>query len=73
MPEVTEAFDRNRLREVRARAVKGARLWLDLYVAAGNADIEGCRGIWKHIRDASVETSDFLKALGTEGENNVKR
>jgi hypothetical protein len=66
MPEVTEAFDRNRLREVRARAVKAARLWLDLHTAAGNGDADGCRGIWKHIRDVSVETSDFLKALGSE-------
>lgn len=64
-----EAFDRNRLLEVRRRSVKGARLWLDLMVAADNNDADGCRGIWKAIRDTSVEVSDFLKALGSEQSN----
>lgn len=61
-----EAFDRNRLREVARRSNKGARLWLDLQQAAINEDAEGCKGIWKHIRDCSVEVSDLLKALGAE-------
>lgn len=63
-----EEIDRNRLKEVRIRCVRAARYWLDLHVAAGNSDVEGCKGIYKHIRDATVETSDLLKALGVEKE-----
>lgn len=63
-----EEIDRNRLKEIRIRCVRAARLWLDMHVAAGNIDAEGCKGIYKHIRDATVETSDLLKALGAEKE-----
>jgi hypothetical protein len=67
MPEVMENDARAKLNEVRRRSVKGARLWLDLYVACSNGDVEGARGIWKHIRDVSVEASDILKGIATGG------
>jgi len=63
MPEVQENADRVKLNEVRRMSVKGARLWLDLYQACSNGDAEGARGIWKHIRDVSVEASDILKSV----------
>jgi hypothetical protein len=65
MPEVQENSDRVKLNEVRRRTVAVARLWLDLYVACSNGDADGARGIWKHIRDKSVEASDILKSVGT--------
>jgi hypothetical protein len=64
MPEVMQNDDRNKLNEVRRKSVKGARLWLDLYQACANGDADGARGIWKHIRDVSVEASDILKSVG---------
>jgi hypothetical protein len=70
MPEVQENADRVKLNEVRRRSVKGARLWLDLYVACSNGDADGARGIWKHIRDVSVEASDILKSVGGGGSSN---
>jgi hypothetical protein len=63
MPEVQENSNRVKMNEVRRRSVKVAKLWLDLYTAAANGDVDGCRGIWKHIRDGSVEVSDFLKQI----------
>jgi hypothetical protein len=63
MPEVVENSDRQKLNEVRRRTVKAARLWLDLYQACANGDADGARGIWKHIRDVSVEASDILKSV----------
>ena len=66
MPEVQENANRNRLKEVRKRTISAARLWLDMYVAASNGDIDGCKGIYKHIREATVEAADLLKAM--EGE-----
>jgi hypothetical protein len=67
MPEVQDNDARAKLNEVRRKSVKGARLWLDLYVACSNGDVDGARGIWKHIRDVSVEASDILKGIGTGG------
>jgi hypothetical protein len=69
MPEVQENSDRVKLNEVRRRTVKAAKLWLDLYTACANGDAEGARGIWKHIRDVSVEASDILKSVGAEKPN----
>ena len=69
MPEVQENSDRVKLNEVRRRTVAVARLWLDLYVACSNGDADGARGIWKHIRDKSVEASDILKSVGAEKAN----
>jgi hypothetical protein len=69
MPELMENADRVKLNEVRRLAVRGAQRWLDLYQACANGDVEGAKGIWKHIRDVSVEASDKLKAIkgGSEG------
>lgn len=69
MPEIAENLDRNRLKEVRVHAIKAARFWLDMHAAAGNVDPDGCRGIYKHIRDETVAVSDLLKALGAEKSN----
>lgn len=69
MPEVPENLDKQRLEQVRRKCPLGAKLWLDLMIAADNKDAEGCRQIWKRIRDVSIEASDILKALGAEKGN----
>lgn len=69
MPEIAENLDKQRLDKLRRKCPLGATLWLDLMIAADNGDAEGCRQLWKRIRDVSIEASDILKALGTEKGN----
>lgn len=69
MPEVIENDVKNKLDQVRRKCPLGAKLWLDLMIAADNKDAEGCRQIWKRIRDVSIEASDILKAIPAEPAN----
>lgn len=63
MPEVQNDITRQKLSEVRRRTVRAAKLWLDLHQACSNGDVEAARGLWKSIRDVSVEASDMLKSI----------
>lgn len=66
MPEVAQNFDRERLKKIRPLTVKAAVRWLDMNVAVSNGDIDGAKGIYKHIRDITVEVQELLKAMGSE-------
>lgn len=61
-----EDIDKQKMKEVMRRCVKGAQNWLYLYEAAGRGQAAECRRLWEQIRILSVETSDFLKALSPE-------
>lgn len=69
MPEIPQNMERNRLKEVRRKSIRATQLWLDMLIAADNSDAEGCRQLWKQIRDVSIETSDILKAMPKEDAN----
>lgn len=66
MPNVADALDVNRFRELRTRSILGANLWLSLNLAAERGDAEEIKRLWEKIRTLSVDASDLIKALGTE-------
>lgn len=64
MPELHEALDANRFRELQTRSILAANLWLSLNLAAQRADADECKRLWEKIRTISVDASDLIKALG---------
>lgn len=58
--------DRERLKKIRPLTIKAARLWLDMNTAMSNGDVDGSKGIYRYIRETTVEVQEILKLMGTE-------
>ena len=66
MPELSDALDHNRCRELMVKSALAANLWLSLNLAAQRDASDEVKALYSQIRALTVEASDLIKALGTE-------
>ena len=66
MPDITEALDHNRFREIQVRSVLVANLWLALNLAAQRADASDVRQKLEQIIELTRATNALVKTLGSK-------